>query len=62
MSDAEKLLSCPFCGGEAEIYSGKQEFLTHEEMCYSVFCQKCHCTTQYEPEEQMAIQDWNKRA
>jgi AbrB family looped-hinge helix DNA binding protein len=53
----DKLLSCPFCGGEAELYGS-------EDMVWSV-CKNNNCCMAYpvakfdEPED--AIEAWNKR-
>lgn len=57
----ERLKPCPFCGGNAKIYSGEQNFLIYKQKCYSVFCELCKCATQYEGTEKEAVEDWNKR-
>ena len=56
-----KLLPCPFCGCKAKIYKGKQNFLIYKQKCYSVFCESCKCTTQYERTEKESVDDWNRR-
>lgn len=61
MSDELKLLPCPFCGGKAKIYQGNQDFLVYESLAFSIFCEKCKCSTQYEPTLKEAINDWNSR-
>lgn len=61
MSDTEKLLPCPFCGGKADIYVEGKIILDRYKKCYSVYCKDCCCTTQYEENKQDAIKDWNKR-
>lgn len=45
----EKLLPCPFCGGEAHLFDG-----------YWVECTKCGCQTP-ETFEEVAIAAWNRR-
>lgn len=61
MSDAEKPLPCPFCGGMADIYVCDKIILDKYKKCYSVYCKDFCCTTQYEEIKQEAIKDWNKR-
>lgn len=54
----DKLKPCPFCGGEANLYSAG---LTITKI-YAVACMKCK--VQYPPifaDEDMAIEAWNKR-
>ena len=49
----DKLKSCPFCGGEAELAIVK--------LWNHVYCKNCHSrTTMYSSEEQ-AIEAWNNR-
>ena len=55
------LKKCPFCGGQANVYKGFQDFLIYKQKCYSVFCESCKCTTQYESTEKEALERWNNR-
>ena len=49
----EKLLNCPFCGGEAEIiiFAG----------IYMVRCETCRIATDTDTEKEKAIKTWNTR-
>lgn len=56
----KKLKPCPFCGGEATIWSGPIEddyFNTY----YDVYCTECNCMTPKFHTEESAIQFWNRR-
>lgn len=57
----DELKPCPFCGGNAKIYNGEQDFLIYKQKCYSVFCESCKCATQYRRTEKEAVEDWNNR-
>ena len=58
--DAE-LKPCPFCGGEAELFSyySNKDFLTSK--LYVVFCKNCLCQTDKYSVEKRVIESWNKR-
>lgn len=69
MAESEiKLKPCPFCGGEAEFYSGYSNDLSYAR----VDCENCSAGTYNDsdrnPEatmeelEKSAIDDWNRRA
>lgn len=51
---SDKLKSCPFCGGEAEMI----ETLFCD---YKVECEKCGASTSYCDSEEMAVEAWNRR-
>lgn len=53
-----KLLPCPFCGGEAEVYEQK-----HREYAstYYVRCKSCHCKTIERIGKGIVIEQWNTR-
>jgi Lar family restriction alleviation protein len=56
---SNRLLSCPFCGGEAELFHDEQ-FIHHA----FVFCTKCEAQTRLYANGNMtekAIKDWNTR-
>ena len=58
---SDRLLSCPFCGGEAEICDGCiEEFLKTEHMKY-VQCNYCKASTKLYFTEKEAIKAWNTR-
>lgn len=60
---SEKLLPCPFCGGESRIREYKDvEFLIHNADCFMVQCDRCGCGTSYEATKAEAIAAWNRRA
>lgn len=61
MNDTEKLLPCPFCVGEAEVWKGELHILDMVKICYCVYCKDCCCTTQHEYIAKEAIAAWNKR-
>lgn len=56
MSDETTLLSCPFCGGEAE-------FQIFDNIC-NVVCAECHIGTRYEllDSAEQVVATWNTRA
>ena len=66
---SEKLLPCPFCGGEAELITGAHRDGGYIENCACVRCKKCgarsyefhECVT---PDEVQgyASETWNRRA
>lgn len=56
---SEKLLPCPFCGGEAEIALGQSDFDGAE-----IFCVKCSASCGHfenDPMAEKAIAAWNTR-
>lgn len=55
------LKPCPFCGGEAKLHKEKLDIFGVMRDCYSVYCTKCCCQTQYSGSENEAVRDWNKR-
>ena len=58
-----KLKPCPFCGGEAFIHEICEDFLGvgWEIRGFAGSCKKCHATTEYNKDKDIAIQSWNKR-
>ena len=55
--DYQKLLNCPFCGGEAILESNKLRYGT----IYSAYCQKCGAEITGFSEHE-AVAAWNRRA
>lgn len=47
-----ELKPCPFCGGEAKLYSGRIKY---------VFCKECFATNEDVKTESEAIEAWNTR-
>lgn len=61
MSDNEKLLPCPFCGGEARI---RHMYVAGEPSHSMAECTKCHVKTDfyvYQFGERNVIDVWNSR-
>ena len=54
----EKLKPCPFCGGEAKLYSRAVDWLLSEHV---VRCKKCHCMTDTYDTKVETIEAWNNR-
>ena len=54
----EKLKPCPFCGGEAKLYSRAVDWLLSEHV---VRCKKCHCMTDTYDTKVETIEAWNRR-
>ena len=54
----EKLRNCPFCGGEAKLYSRAVDWLLSEHL---VRCKKCHCITDTYDTKEEAVEVWNRR-
>ncbi len=54
---SETLLSCPFCGGEAEIYTE-----AFGGVVFYVWCDNCKTRGDYYCTEAEAIAAWNSRA
>lgn len=60
MRDTEKLLPCPFCGGEADFE--EEDYSAHTY--WRVICLECRCGTGGycdNPGKKRAIDAWNKR-
>lgn len=53
MTDREKLLPCPFCGGEAYLVTGAPEEW--------VRCMKCHASSDTDTRYEGAAVKWNRR-
>lgn len=58
---SEKLKPCPFCGGNAELYSWTADNTEHYRY-YRVGCKKCYAGTLTYCNMDIAIISWNKRA
>lgn len=59
----KKLLSCPFCGGEATIHCNKVLSKGEYKRIYGVMCKKpycCYIPPKYYTKEE-AIEKWNTR-
>lgn len=56
MSD-ERLLPCPFCGGEAICI----ERASNYPYIYGVMCIDCHCRTSFGKDTDKVIKTWNTR-
>lgn len=55
-----KLLPCPFCGGEAEVFTSDEiGYLGNDR--YTVKCGSCICGTGHYKDRQRAIEMWNTR-
>jgi len=57
----EKLLPCPFCGGEADIEEISGNPFTNESYTWAVGCKDCNIGWYKETKED-AIAAWNRRA
>ena len=57
----DKLKPCPFCGGNAELYSWTADNTEHYRY-YRVGCKKCYAGTLTYSNMDIAIISWNKRA
>lgn len=58
VSEAETLLPCPFCGGEAKLlHSTSRDYWT-----YQVECTRCQAATASSKGRGYAIEFWNARA
>ena len=53
----EKLLPCPFCGGEAHV----EQHGTHRQSCI-IACESCNCRLETGEEGSMCGTAWNRRA
>lgn len=56
-TNGDGLLSCPFCGGEAELYSTVPTY----DSFWSCICRDCGASTSFGSEAE-AITAWNTRA
>ena len=54
----DKLLNCPFCGGEAEMTWQRHGFDT---MIYWIFCRECGCKQVSSIHKEAVINAWNTR-
>ena len=55
---ADKLLPCPFCGGDAEVFHSSD---CEEDEEYSIYCGKCYCSTEKVCTYGEAVNLWNNR-
>lgn len=55
-----KLKPCPFCGGEATLWSGNIDD-DYSDLYYDVYCTACNCMTPKFHDEESAIRFWNRR-
>lgn len=55
------LLTCPFCGGEAEIHPSNDWDVTFTGSTYFAWCDKCETRGDYYNTEAEAIAAWNTR-
>ena len=55
-----KLLPCPFCGGEVEMYSTQADAISEY---YGFHCKSCDMATSYDypNDREEAIKNWNTR-
>lgn len=51
----DKLLTCPFCGGEADIFEASED-------SFCTLCTDCGVETPYQISAEEAIAAWNRRA
>ena len=58
----EKLLPCPFCGGEARVIEETRDDNCFRMDGYAVRCEKCDVSTDLYVESDVAISVWNRRA
>lgn len=63
MSDTEKLLLCPFCGGTADNVFDPDgaEQADGKKWAYTVVCNRCCASTGLCWSMKQAIEAWNKR-
>ena len=60
MTKNEQVLKpCPFCGGEAFIFSITPCF--GESVTFAVVCEKCNASSKSKSKEEYAINAWNRR-
>lgn len=55
-----KLKNCPFCSGEAKLWSGNIDD-DYSDVYYDVYCTACNCMTPKFHTEESAITFWNRR-
>jgi Lar family restriction alleviation protein len=59
MNENELLKPCPFCGGEAFIFSITQYF--GDRAIFAVVCENCNASSKSKSKEEYAINAWNRR-
>lgn len=62
-----ELKPCPFCGGEAELRTRKDNAIGMDRLFYRYRCKKCHATVGswsgcISDKEWSATNTWNRRA
>ncbi len=55
-----ELKSCPFCNGEAKLYSDKRNFYPYDDT-FRVCCTKCHAMSNLFTSRENALSSWNTR-
>lgn len=55
-----KLKRCPFCGGQANLYTIRSN-LIYPKNIYYVYCCLCDIQTKDYEDKEKAIKAWNKR-
>lgn len=58
MAELAELKPCPFCGGEATLYTHSGQF---NDGMFSVGCDDCHISTDTYLAPRRAIELWNRR-
>lgn len=58
----DKLLPCPFCGGEAHASEETKELGGTIMDGHIVWCGFCNCNTDLYTEQYLAIEAWNRRS
>ncbi len=55
----DKLLPCPFCGGNPELYHDKGE--GGYEPFWVVYCESCYARGPEQDKRDLAVAQWNRR-